>query len=225
MLAQEVRTYFRNIQNDLARSDALRRLSGDKTVLRAVLTAPAFLSGLGENELEQVRIAAAKAADPDRWAKVETMRQGWAATEKAVAAAVRAVEQALVEPSRRPGIATCRSPTRSTRRGSRRRFAGPGTTLSYPSRHPSAAWPTLRATSAASRPARARSPAPQDRTAEASASLSGQEDRKAVIGSRRPHPSVTAPHDSLPALMMSRLIRSRPALEFSFVRSQTKARS
>jgi hypothetical protein len=102
-LAQEVRTYFRNIQNDLARSDALRRLSGDKTVLRSVLTAPAFLSGLGENELEQVRVAAAKAADPDKWAKVETLRKGWAATEKAVAAAVRAVQEALVETQQATG--------------------------------------------------------------------------------------------------------------------------
>ena len=103
MLDQEVRTHFRTMPNDLARSDALRRLAGDKTVLRAVLTAPAFLSGLGEHELEQVRIAAAKAADPDRWAKVETMRQGWAATEKAVAAAARAVEQAMIEPSQATG--------------------------------------------------------------------------------------------------------------------------
>ena len=87
MLDQEVRSHFRSMTSDTARSDALRRLAGDRTVLRAVLTAPAFLSGLGENELDQVRIDAARAADPDRWAKVETMRQGWAATEKAVAAA------------------------------------------------------------------------------------------------------------------------------------------
>ena len=103
MLDQEVRSHFRSMPSDTARSDALRRLSGDKTVLRAVLTAPAFLSGLGENELDQVRIDAARAADPDRWAKVETMRQGWAATEKAVAAAARAVEQAMIEPSQATG--------------------------------------------------------------------------------------------------------------------------
>ena len=72
-------------------------------MLRAALTAPAFLSGLGEHELEQVRTAAAKAADPDRWAKVEILRQGWAATEKAVAAAARAVEQAMVEPAQAAG--------------------------------------------------------------------------------------------------------------------------
>jgi hypothetical protein len=103
MLDQEVRAHFRSMPTDLARSDALRRLSGDKSVLRAVLTAPAFLSGLSEVQLEQVRIAAAKAADPDRMAKVETMRRGWAATEKAVAAAARAVEQAMVEPAQSTG--------------------------------------------------------------------------------------------------------------------------
>jgi hypothetical protein len=103
MLDQEVRSHFRSMPTDLARSDALRRLSGDKTVLRAVLTAPTFLSGLSEVQLEQVRTAAAKAADPERWAKVEIMRQGWAATEKAVAAAARAVEQAMTEPAQAAG--------------------------------------------------------------------------------------------------------------------------
>ena len=99
MLASEIRSYLRNIESDLARSDALRRLAGDRTVLRSVLTAPAFLSGVKDADIMQLRLAAARDADPERYGKTETLRAGWASAEKAAAAVARAIEQALADTS------------------------------------------------------------------------------------------------------------------------------
>jgi len=67
-------------------------------VLRAALTAPAFLTGVSADDLTALRDDAVKASDPERYAKVEALRKGQASAEKALNAAVRALEAAAAEP-------------------------------------------------------------------------------------------------------------------------------
>jgi hypothetical protein len=67
-------------------------------VLRAALTAPAFLTGVSADEGAALRDDAVKASDPERYVKVEALRKGRQCTEKALDAALRAVETAVVEP-------------------------------------------------------------------------------------------------------------------------------
>jgi hypothetical protein len=93
-LLQEIRTWLRSLPEAerLSRAQKLAA-DGDKTALRALLTAPAYLTGVDENLLAQVRDEAAKRADPRRYAKLEAMRRASLAADRAVEGVIRYVEQ------------------------------------------------------------------------------------------------------------------------------------
>jgi hypothetical protein len=82
---QEIRTFLRSLP-DGERMDKLDFLvrKGDTTALRAVLTAPAYLTGLDENVVALLRDDVARKANPERYAKVEKLRKGLKAAERAL---------------------------------------------------------------------------------------------------------------------------------------------
>jgi ferredoxin-NADP reductase len=93
-LMQEVRTWLRSLpeQERLTRSRQLAS-NGDKTALRAMLTAPTYLTGVNEELLALVRDEAAKRAHPERHTKLEAFRKGANVAERAVDGVIRYVEQ------------------------------------------------------------------------------------------------------------------------------------
>ena len=92
--AQEIRTWLRSFP-DHERTEKVGQLtrSGDLSALRAVLAAPAYLSGLEDTELAYIRDDAAKAGDPDRYAKLQALREAGKAAERAVEGVVRFLHQ------------------------------------------------------------------------------------------------------------------------------------
>jgi hypothetical protein len=93
-LAQEIRTWLRSLPPD-ERTDAVGRLvnKGDVTALRAVLTAPSYLTGLDETELAYIRDDAAKAADPERYRTLQSLRKAGEVAERAVEGVARYLHQ------------------------------------------------------------------------------------------------------------------------------------
>ena len=93
-LLQEIRTWLRSLPETerLSRAQKLAA-DGDKIALRALLTAPAYLTGVDENLLALVRDEAARKADPRRYAKLEAMRKASTAADRAVEGVIRYIEQ------------------------------------------------------------------------------------------------------------------------------------
>jgi hypothetical protein len=91
---QEIRTFLRSLP-DGERMDKLDFLvrKGDTTALRAVLTAPAYLTGLDENVVALLRDDVARKANPERYAKVEKLRKGLKAAERALEGVQRFMQQ------------------------------------------------------------------------------------------------------------------------------------
>jgi len=110
-LMQEVRSYLRGLPEE-QRMDTVRQLAakGDNSALRAVLTAPAYLTGLDDTLLGHIRDNAMQAADPDRFAKLEACRKAATLAERALDGVVRYIHTevhaplppTVVQPATRP---------------------------------------------------------------------------------------------------------------------------
>lgn len=93
-MMQEIRTWLRSLL-DPERLTRVRQLAadGDKPALRAVLTAPPYLTGLDEEMLALILDEAAKRNHPERHGKLEAFRQAASAAERALEGVIRYVEQ------------------------------------------------------------------------------------------------------------------------------------
>lgn len=103
-LLQEVRTWLRTMpegQRTMKVVELAR--SGDRTALRAVLTAPTYLTGVDRSLLDQVRDIVAEADDPVRFGKVQAIRKASLYAERALDGVIRFIEQEGTVLGRRPG--------------------------------------------------------------------------------------------------------------------------
>ena len=94
LMMQEIRTWLRSLP-EAERLKQIRKLSGqgDKSVLRAMLTVPPYLTGVDEELLVALRDDAARRAYPERHAKMEAFRKAANVAERAVEGVIRYVEQ------------------------------------------------------------------------------------------------------------------------------------
>jgi hypothetical protein len=93
-LLQEIRAWLRGLP-ELERLNHARTLAaqGDDSVLRAILTAPTYLSGVDEKLLGEVKDEAIRRRHPDRHAKLETFRRAALAADRALAGVIHYIEQ------------------------------------------------------------------------------------------------------------------------------------
>jgi hypothetical protein len=103
-LLQEVRTWIRTMPEH-ERTTKVMELArkGDRTALRAVLTAPAYLTGIDHDLLSQVRDVVAQADHPERFAKVQAVKAASIYAERALDGVIRYVEQESILMGRVPG--------------------------------------------------------------------------------------------------------------------------
>jgi hypothetical protein len=103
---KEIRDWLRTLP-EKDRTDKIDFLvrHGDTKALRAVLTAPAYLTGVDENMLVFIREDVARKADPERFAKIEALRKA----HQAAARAVDGVRRYLVQDTQPEAL-----PTRAT---------------------------------------------------------------------------------------------------------------
>jgi hypothetical protein len=82
---KEIRGWLRTLP-EAERTDKIDFLvrHGDMKALRAVLTAPAYLTGVDENVIALIREEAARRADPQRYARFEGLKKGYTAAERAI---------------------------------------------------------------------------------------------------------------------------------------------
>ena len=73
-------------------------------MLRAILTAPTYLSGVDEKLLGEVKDEAIRRQHPDRYARLEVIRKAALAADRALAGVIRYVEQEASEPPLRTGV-------------------------------------------------------------------------------------------------------------------------
>ena len=94
LMMQEIRTWLRSLL-EAERLKQIRKLSGqgDKSVLRAMLTVPSYLTGVDEELLVALRDDAARRAYPERHAKMEAFRKAANVADRAVEGVIRYVEQ------------------------------------------------------------------------------------------------------------------------------------
>lgn len=89
-LAQEIRTFIRSLPESKRTSQVMSLINkGDKAAIRAVLTAPAYLTGVDQGFIETVRNEMVKKTDPERFAKLEALRAGREATFRALDGVIR----------------------------------------------------------------------------------------------------------------------------------------
>jgi hypothetical protein len=100
----EIRAHLKAITSAVDRKRFVANLmaEGDLSAARAVLSAPAYLAGIDDQGLAEIRDDATKACDPERFETVVVLRQGKESAEKALAAAIRAIEEQLNAPL--PGV-------------------------------------------------------------------------------------------------------------------------
>lgn len=116
-LLQEIRTWLRSLP-ETERLTRIRQLAaaGDKSAMRALLTAPRYLVAVDDELLTLIRDEAARHANPRRHAKLLAMRKASLAADRALEGIVRYVEQETSGPlgisSRSTGQSTT-SPTTS----------------------------------------------------------------------------------------------------------------
>jgi hypothetical protein len=93
-LMQEIRTWLRSLPES-ERLNRARKLASDrdKSALKAMLTAPTYLTGLSDEFIGLIRDDAAKRENPTRHAKLEAFRKAANAAERAVDGVARFVEQ------------------------------------------------------------------------------------------------------------------------------------
>lgn len=113
-IAQEIRTWLRSMPDESARKDQVRQLveKGDRTMLRAILTAPSYLTGFGEGDLAEFRDDAAKVASPEQYAKAAQIRKAAEAAERAVEGVVRLLHHEAEHPPITPVLPQARPPER-----------------------------------------------------------------------------------------------------------------
>lgn len=89
-LAQEIRTYIRSLP-EARRTAEVRKLveKGDKAAIRAVLSAPAYLTGVDQNFIEMTRDEMIKRTNPEQFAKLEAIRAGRQATIRCLDGVIR----------------------------------------------------------------------------------------------------------------------------------------
>lgn len=103
-LLQEVRTWLRTLpEKDRTAKVVELASSGDRTALRAVLTAPSYLTGVGGDLLDKVRDIVAQADDPVKFAKVQAIRKASLFAERALDGVIRFIEQEGTVNGKRPG--------------------------------------------------------------------------------------------------------------------------
>jgi hypothetical protein len=91
---QEIRPWLRSLP-EAERLNRAQKLAadGDKTALRAMLTALTYLTGVNEEMLALIRDEVAKRAQPERHAKLEAFRKEAVVANRAVDGANRYVDQ------------------------------------------------------------------------------------------------------------------------------------
>jgi hypothetical protein len=89
-LQQEIRSYLRSLPEG-KRTDEVRRLieQGDRSAVRAVLSAPPYLTGLDQQIFNIVRDEAVKRTNPKRFAYLQGIREAREATYRAVDNVIR----------------------------------------------------------------------------------------------------------------------------------------
>ena len=92
-LMQETRAWLRS----LPEADRMRHLdqlvrNGDRPALRAVLTAPSYLTGIEGEHLAALRDHVARIDHPERYAKLESFRKAASAAERAVEGVMTLIE-------------------------------------------------------------------------------------------------------------------------------------
>jgi hypothetical protein len=103
-MMQEVRNWLRGLpENQRAATVVEMARKGDRTILRAVLNAPSYLTGVTEDQLMNVREIVAKADHPERFAKLELVQRAAEYAELACDRELRYVEQEAMLLGKTPG--------------------------------------------------------------------------------------------------------------------------
>lgn len=103
-LLQEVRDWLRGLPENERSSkvfDLARK--GDRTILRAVLNGPSYLTGVTEGQLFDIRAIVAEADHPERFAKLQLVQRAAEYAELACDRVIRYVEQESTVLGRVPG--------------------------------------------------------------------------------------------------------------------------
>lgn len=103
-LLQEVRTWLRTMPESQRTMKVIELArAGDRTALRAVLTAPTYLTGVDADLLSRVRDIVAQTDHPERFAKVQAVRKASEFAERALDGVIRFIEQEGTVQGKRPG--------------------------------------------------------------------------------------------------------------------------
>ncbi len=93
LMMQEIRTWLRSLRSRAVEADTQAVGTRRKSVLRAMLTVPPYLTGVDEELLVALRDDAARRAYPERHAKMEAFRKAANVADRAVEGVIRYVEQ------------------------------------------------------------------------------------------------------------------------------------
>jgi len=89
-LAQEIRGFIRGLPEIERTSQVMTLINkGDKAAIRAVLSAPSYLTGVDQSFIEQVRDDMIRRTNPEQHAKLEAVRAGREATIRAMDYVIR----------------------------------------------------------------------------------------------------------------------------------------
>ncbi|MEN3793374.1 hypothetical protein [Fulvimarina sp. MAC3] len=103
-MLQEVRSWLRTMpENQRTMKVVELARAGDRTALRAVLTAPSYLTGVDHDLLTQVRDIVSEADHPERFAKVQAVKKAATYSERALDGVIRFIEQEGTVLGKRPG--------------------------------------------------------------------------------------------------------------------------